>query len=133
MLSMIGHPSGAEPLMVDVRQSGSGPEGFVIIEARRYTKGRQKQEQVAALAYRIIDTEASGAILVSPLGFQEGARKVAEAEGVQEVLMSADTTPGVYLLGFLNKVFMGAAGSVSMPPLRIHGIVTVTPPEETQA
>jgi hypothetical protein len=23
-LSMIGHPSGAEPLMVDVRQSGSG-------------------------------------------------------------------------------------------------------------
>jgi hypothetical protein len=25
MLSMIGHPSGAEPLMVDVRQSGSSP------------------------------------------------------------------------------------------------------------
>jgi hypothetical protein len=24
MLSMIGHPSGAEPLMVDVRQTGSG-------------------------------------------------------------------------------------------------------------
>jgi hypothetical protein len=24
MLSMIGHPSGGEPLMVDVRQSGSG-------------------------------------------------------------------------------------------------------------
>jgi DNA-binding transcriptional LysR family regulator len=27
MLSMIGHPSGAEPLMVDVRQSGSGSAG----------------------------------------------------------------------------------------------------------
>src|SRR6185312_12689770 len=25
MLSMIGHPSGGEPLMMDVRQSGSGP------------------------------------------------------------------------------------------------------------
>jgi hypothetical protein len=25
MLSMIGHPSGGKPLMVDVRQSGSGP------------------------------------------------------------------------------------------------------------
>src|SRR5947208_433060 len=25
MLSMIGHPSGDEPLMMDVRQSGSGP------------------------------------------------------------------------------------------------------------
>jgi hypothetical protein len=26
MLSMIGHPSGGKPLMMDVRQSGSGPE-----------------------------------------------------------------------------------------------------------
>jgi hypothetical protein len=25
MLSMIGHPSGGEPLMMDVRQSGSSP------------------------------------------------------------------------------------------------------------
>jgi hypothetical protein len=27
MLSMVGHPSGGEPLMMDVRQSGSGPAG----------------------------------------------------------------------------------------------------------
>jgi hypothetical protein len=26
MLSMIGHPSGDEPLMMDVRQSGPGPD-----------------------------------------------------------------------------------------------------------
>jgi len=32
MFSMIGHPSGAEPLMVDVRQSGSGsPWGMAAI------------------------------------------------------------------------------------------------------
>jgi hypothetical protein len=29
MLSMIGHPSGGEPLMVDVRQSGSGSVGEI--------------------------------------------------------------------------------------------------------
>jgi hypothetical protein len=28
MLSMIGHPLGAEPLMVDVRQNGSGSSGL---------------------------------------------------------------------------------------------------------
>jgi hypothetical protein len=34
MLSMIGHPSGAEPLMVDVRQYGSGSEGTMDRHAR---------------------------------------------------------------------------------------------------
>jgi hypothetical protein len=29
MLSMIGHPSGGKPLMMDVRQSGSGSEHSV--------------------------------------------------------------------------------------------------------
>jgi hypothetical protein len=50
-----------------------GDEGFVIIECRRYTTSRVKQEQAAALAYRITDTGARKGILVSPLGFQEGA------------------------------------------------------------
>jgi hypothetical protein len=53
-------------------------EGFVIIECRRYTASKQNQERVAALAYRIIDTGASGGILVSarlPRGCQEGRRR----------------------------------------------------------
>jgi hypothetical protein len=40
MLSMVGHPSRGEPLMVDVRQSGSGPvharlEQVVMVAADR--------------------------------------------------------------------------------------------------
>jgi hypothetical protein len=84
-----------------------GDEGFVIIECRRYTKDRQNQERVAGLAYRIIDTGASGAILVSPLGFQEGAKRVAAAEGIHEVLMDANSTRSDYVLRFLNEVFVG--------------------------
>jgi hypothetical protein len=84
-----------------------GDEGFVIIECRRYTKDRQNQERVAGLAYRIIDTGASGAILVSPLGFQEGAKRVAAAEGIHEVLMDANSTRSDYVLQFLNEVFVG--------------------------
>jgi hypothetical protein len=54
-----------------------GDEGFIIIECRRYPKSKQKQGQVGELAVRSLDTRASGGIYVSPLGFQEGAAKVA--------------------------------------------------------
>jgi len=59
------------------------------------------------LAYRIIDTGASGAILVSPLGFQSGARKVAEAENIQEFFMGPDSTSHAYVVKFLNNVVVG--------------------------
>ena len=86
-----------------------GGEGFVIIECRRYTTSKQNQEKVAALAYRIIDAGASRGILVSPLGFQEGAKKVAAAEGIVEVLMDENSTHTDYVLQFLNKIFAGVS------------------------
>jgi hypothetical protein len=84
-------------------------EGFVTIECRRYTTSKQNQEKAAALAYRIMDTGASRGILVSPLGFQEGARKVAAAEGIVEVLMDENSTRTDYVLQFLNKIFAGVS------------------------
>jgi hypothetical protein len=90
-----------------------GGEGFVIVECRRYTTSRQSQEKVAALAYRIIDTGASRGIVVSPLGFQEGARKVAAAENIHEVLMDPDSTTTDYVLRFLHKIFVGLSGTVT--------------------
>ena len=57
--------------------------GFLIVECRRYTKSKQTQEKLAASAYRIQDTGANGGIIVSPLGLQEGAAKVAKASNVK--------------------------------------------------
>ncbi len=90
-----------------------GDEGFVIIECRRYTTSKQSQEKVAALAYRITDAGASGGILVSPLGFQEGAKKVAAAESITEILMDANSTRTDYMLRFLNKIFVGMTSTVT--------------------
>jgi hypothetical protein len=42
------------------------------------------------LAYRIIDTGADGGILVSPLGLQEGAERVAAAENIISVRLNED-------------------------------------------
>ena len=41
---------------LDAKGCSEDAETFVIIEVRRYTNSRQKQEQLGALAYRIIDT-----------------------------------------------------------------------------
>jgi hypothetical protein len=88
--------------------------GFVIIECRRYTKSKQKQEQVAGLAYRILDTAAEGGIVVSPFGLQEGAAKVAAAENIQTVFTNENCTRTEYILRFLNNIFVGLSDTVSV-------------------
>lgn len=100
-----------------------GGEGFVIIECRRYTTSKQNQEKVAGLAYRIIDTGASGGILVSPLGFQDGAKKVADAEDIQEIFMDENSTRTSYVLKFLNHIFAGVSLTVT-PIMTATAIVT---------
>jgi hypothetical protein len=86
----------------------------VILEARRYTSSKQKQEQMAALAYRIIDTGAAGGIIVSPLGLQKGAAKVAAVEGILDVHMDENSSTAEYMFGFLNQVFLGVTDSITM-------------------
>ncbi|KUN53995.1 hypothetical protein AQJ46_50160 [Streptomyces canus] len=108
---VIGERSGTE-WEIDGKGVKVGDEGFVIIECRRYTTSKQKQEQIAGLAYRIIDTGADGAIIVSPLGLQEGAAKVAEAENIRTVHMDQNSTRTDYMFRFLNEVFVGASDTV---------------------
>ena len=85
-------------------QDGSG---FVIVECRRYTKSKQNQERVGSLAYRISDTGAKGGIIVSPLGLQEGAERVAKAENILNVQLHEGSTRTEYVLRFLNQIMVG--------------------------
>jgi hypothetical protein len=104
-------------------------EGFVIIECRRYTTSKQNQERVGGLAYRIIDTGASGGILVSPLGFQEGAKKIAAAEGIQEVFMDATSTRSDYVLKFLNHIFAGISLTATATVTATAEVIRVDGPD----
>jgi hypothetical protein len=90
-----------------------GEDGFIIIECRRYTTSRLDQERIGALAFRISDTGASGAIVVSPLGLQQGAKKVAHSAGIESVLLNANSTTTDYVLRFLNKVFVGISETLT--------------------
>jgi len=104
-----GSRSGAK-WEIDGKGVKVGEEGIVIIECRRYTTSRQKQ--AAGLAYRIIDTGAVGGILVSPLGFQKGAKKIAAAEGIQEVFMDENSTRSDYMVKFLNRATLGVSAQI---------------------
>jgi hypothetical protein len=92
---------------IDAKGIREGDEGFVIIECRRYTTARQTQEQLGGLVYRIIDTGADGGIMVSPLGLQQGAEKVANTENVLNVQLDANSTPTEFAMRFLNKLMLG--------------------------
>jgi hypothetical protein len=116
--NIVGERSGTT-WEIDGKGVRSKEGGFVIIECRRYTKSKQKQEQVAALAYRIMDTGAQGGIIVSPLGIQEGAAKIANSENIQTVTLDENSTTTDYVLRFLNTIFAGVS-------LKGEGTLTAT-------
>jgi hypothetical protein len=92
---------------IDAKGVRQGSDGFLIVEFRRNTTSRQSQEKMGGLAYRIIDTGAKGGIIVSPLGLQEGAEKIAAAENVVNVILNESCNRYEYIMGFLNKVMIG--------------------------
>ncbi len=104
--AVIGLRSGTE-WTIDCKGIKKNNDGFLIVECRRHTTNKQKQEQVGALAYRIIDTGAKGGIIVSVLGIQEGGKAIAEAEGIVAVHLDADSTTTDYVMKFLDKVMIG--------------------------
>lgn len=98
---------------IDAKGCSEDDESFVIVECKRYTTSRISQETIAGLAFRIADTGASGGIIVTPLGFQEGARKVAAHSDIHTVRLDEDSTRTDYVLQFLNKVCIGLSDTAT--------------------
>ena len=83
---------------------------FVVIECRRHTTSRLKQAALASLAFSIQDSGAMGGLVVSPLGLQEGARKIAASKNIQLIILNADATPQQFVVSFLGNLFVGISG-----------------------
>lgn len=96
---------------IDAKGCRDTDGGFMIVECRKY-KSKLKQEDIAAIAYRILDTGAEGAIVVTPIGLQVGAEKVANGANVFTVILTPDSTPSSFAIMFLNK--FRAGGSLGM-------------------
>ena len=65
------------------------------------------ESMTAALAFTIQDVGAEGGILVSPLGLQAGAKKVASKANIKEVVLTENSTTTSYMMQFLDQIHMG--------------------------
>jgi hypothetical protein len=84
----------------------------VVIEYRRYPKDRIKQESVSGIAFRIIDTDASGGIIVTPVGLQEGADEVARSQNIETLILHPESTMSNYVAQYLQKIMAGITDSI---------------------
>ena len=98
---------------IDAKGILENGQGILIIECRQSRRKKQVQEQAAALAYRILDTGAEGAIIVSPLGLQIGAQKIASAEGIIQVHLNPDNTSEEFAMRFLNRLYVSIVERVN--------------------
>ena len=92
---------------IDAKGVHGDGESFVIIECKRYPENRINQNLLAALAYQISDTGAKGGIIVTPIGLQTGAMKIASSENIIEVKLHQDSSYSDYFIEFMGKVILG--------------------------
>jgi hypothetical protein len=99
----------------EIDAKGCSDDGitFIVVECKRHTKSGISQAITAALAYSIQDIGASGGILVSPIGLQEGAKKVAAKAGIVEVILDQNSTTTDYVLKFLNRICVGVSDDMN--------------------
>ncbi len=99
---------------IDAKGVRSNGGAFLIVECRRYTKSRLKQENIAALAFRIQDTGAEGGIIVSPMDLQSGAKKVANSAKIQHVILDPQSTNTNYILKFIKQILVGTSDTMNL-------------------
>lgn len=80
---------------------------LVIIECRRKTTSKINQEEAGGFAFRVGDIGAGSAYMVTPIGFQNGAKKVATAHKIGMAILNVDATDTEYILNVANQLFRG--------------------------
>ena len=96
---------------IDAKGVKADGEAFLVVECKRWPKDRVSQATIGGMACAIEDTGADGGVLVSPLGLQEGAAKVAEWRKILDIRLHPDSSETEYmlLLEFAKKAFIGVS------------------------
>jgi hypothetical protein len=104
---------------IDAKAIRESDGALLIVECRRKID-RLTQEALGAVAYRIADTGAGGAITVSPHPLQRGAAKVAAAEGIRHVQLDPDSTRDQWRAQIEDLLMLGFTAMV-----RVHASVNI--------
>ncbi len=109
---------------IDAKGCSDGGDRIVVVECKRHTKRGVNQAVAGSLAWTIHEVGAEGGILVSPMGLQEGAKKVAASAKIIEVVLDQSSTTTDYMLSFLNQIHVGFSETIQISD---HWIVEVVP------
>jgi len=135
---------------IDLVAYDRGSEKLVLVECKMRSEDTLNQETVGGFAYRIQDARAKRGILVTTIGLQEGAKKIADHEEIATVLIDGDDDPENYVATVAGQIFAKATTDmfsvepnveVLPPPRKVtmeigSGLsteVTVTPRTENDA
>ena len=113
---------------VDVKAVDTSTGKTVLVECKRHGR-RVNQATVASLAYQIQDTRANRGIIVTPIGLQEGAQRIAAMHNIQVVRLSADSDIENFVAYLADRVFVRK--TISGPEVSVR-IETFKPKTITQ-
>jgi hypothetical protein len=99
---------------IDAKGCSDANQRVLVVECKRHTKSGIPQAIAGALAFTIQDVDAEGGILVSPLGLQAGAKKVASKANIVEVVLNENSTTTDYVMKFLDQIHFGDSAMLSV-------------------
>ena len=76
---------------IDAKGICSDGAGFLVIECKERHSSRLNQDIIATLAYKVQDVGAAGAVIITSIGLQKGAKKVASKKGFHIVYLPKES------------------------------------------
>jgi hypothetical protein len=95
----------------DVTCYKTGTQKLVIVECRKY-RSKIKQEDMGGFAYRVEDAGATEGLMVTPIGYQQGAQLVANSAKIGMATLNPEATEYEYALQIAKKLFIGIMDQV---------------------
>jgi hypothetical protein len=98
---------------IDAKGICSDGAGFLVIECKERKSSRLNQRTIAALAFTVRDVGATGAVIITSIGLQKGAKKVASQLGLHEMYLPKESTFEDFVAKCGNRVFH------KLPPVQV--------------
>ncbi len=111
---------------VDVVATSCLTRRIVIVECR-FTKARQSQTEIAALAFTVKDIGAERGVIVTPHLLQKGAKLVADSSNITHFKLDRESCSNNFLAEALGKIFLGLPSLGDMSQIGGHGIKQIAP------
>ncbi|MBE9213690.1 restriction endonuclease [Plectonema cf. radiosum LEGE 06105] len=89
---------------------------IILVECKHRTNSSLPQSLVGGFAYTIKDTNAERGIIVTTIGLQEGAEKVAKHEKITPIRLTIDVTNNSddYIARLSNQIFVKVTDRIAI-------------------